>query len=201
MSLQISSLNDHEILLFYRKGRDTKLLGELYKKHALMVFSVSMKYLKNEDDAHDAVMNIFEKLLNELHLHEPENFKAWLYTMTKNHCLMILRKPIFETSFDLKEKEDGFMEFDPFMHLSDETEEREHQLQLMEKALPELKDQQRTCIELFYLKGKSYEEIATHENMNLNEVKSAIQNGKRNLKIILSKKGLYVILMWSVWMS
>jgi RNA polymerase sigma-70 factor (ECF subfamily) len=201
MSLQISSLNDQEILLFYRKGRDTKLLGELYKKHALMVFSVSMKYLKIEDDAHDAVMNIFEKLLNELHLHEPENFKAWLYTMTKNHCLMILRKPIHETSFDLKEKEDGFMEFDPFMHLSDETEEREHQLQLLEQALPELKDQQRTCIELFYLKGKSYEEISSIEKMNLNEVKSAIQNGKRNLKILLSKKGLYVILMWSVWMS
>jgi RNA polymerase sigma-70 factor (ECF subfamily) len=93
------------------------------------------------------------------------------------------------------------MEFDPFMHLSDETEEREHQLQLLEQALPELKDQQRTCIELFYLKGKSYEEISSIEKMNLNEVKSAIQNGKRNLKILLSKKGLYVILMWSVWMS
>ncbi len=201
MSLQISVLNDDELLSQYRLKRDNKLLGELFKKHALMVFTVSMKYLKNEDEANDVVMNIFEKLLKELHQHQPENFKAWLYTITKNHCLMILRKPIKESSFGLNENEDGFMESDMFLHLSNDEQEKEEQLQILEQALPELKSQQRTCIELFYLKGKSYEEIAKQEKLSLNEVKSAIQNGKRNLKIILNKKGLYLILIVSVWMS
>jgi RNA polymerase sigma-70 factor (ECF subfamily) len=201
MSLQISSLNDEEILGLYKQSRDKKLLGELFKKHALMVFTVSMKYLKNEDDANDAVMNIFEKLIKDIHQHQPENFKAWLYTLTKNHCLMILRKPSKESTLDFKENTDGFMESDFFLHLSDEGKDKEEQLQILEKALPELKTQQRTCIELFYLKGKSYEEIAKQEKLSLNEVKSAIQNGKRNLKIILNKKGLYLIIIVSVWMS
>ena len=201
MSLQISSLNDEELLQLYKSGRDKKVLGELFKKHALMVFSVSMKYLKNEDDAHDAVMNIFEKLLLELHEHEPVNLKAWLYTLTKNHCLMLLRKPAKEIISNFQENEEGFMELDQVLHLSDDAAEKEAQLSLLERVLPELKLQQKLCIELFYLKGLSYEQIAEQEKLSINEVKSAIQNGKRNLKIILTKKGLYVLIMISVWTS
>ncbi|MFY8021431.1 MAG: RNA polymerase sigma factor, partial [Bacteroidia bacterium] len=166
MSLQISKLNDEELLQLYRERRDKKVLGELFKKHALMVFSVAMKYLKNEDDAHDAVMNIFEKLILELHQHEPLQFKAWLYTLSKNHCLMVLRKPMKDIPYDFQESEEGFMELDLILHLSDEAEEKEAQLTMLEKVLPELKLQQKTCIELFYLKGLSYEQIAHQEKIS-----------------------------------
>ena len=92
-----------------------------------------------------------------------------------------------------------FMELDQVLHLSDDAAEKEAQLSMLERVLPELKLQQKLCIELFYLKGLSYEQIAEQEKLSINEVKSAIQNGKRNLKIILTKKGLYVLIMISVW--
>jgi RNA polymerase sigma-70 factor (ECF subfamily) len=61
----------------------------------------------------------------------------------------------------------------------------EDQLQVLEDILPSLKEDQRICVELFYLKDMSYQQISEHLNISILAVKSAIQNGKRNLKIRL----------------
>ena len=61
----------------------------------------------------------------------------------------------------------------------------EQMLEQMKQSLPKLKEGQRICVELFYLKGKSYQEIANETRYSLNEIKSYIQNGKRNLKLLM----------------
>ncbi len=66
--------------------------GLLFERYTHLVFGVCMKYLKNTYDAEDAVMGIFEKLMTDLKNHEVRDFKNWLYRVSKNHCLMILRK-------------------------------------------------------------------------------------------------------------
>ena len=55
----------------------------------------------------------------------------------------------------------------------------------LKKCLDQLKDMQKACVEKFYLSKKSYLEIAAELKLNLNSVKSNIQNGKRNLKICI----------------
>lgn len=153
-----------------------------------MVLGLCFKYLKDEDEAKDAVMQIFEKLMRDLLKHEVQYFKSWLYTFSKNHCLMIIRsrQSKLKKEMDLKVHASSFMETDTSGHLN-VYEAKEEELGALEKALEELNHEQSTCIRLFYLKEKSYQEVAQITGYTMNEVKSFIQNGKRNLKLKLEK--------------
>ncbi len=180
--------SDNELIAEYKNTRNNVLVGLLYKRYSHLVLGLSLKYLKDEDEAKDAVMQIFEKLLSDLLKHNIDYFKSWLYTMSKNHCLMIIRtrQSRLKKEIDMQIHADSFMETDADLH-HNKTEEKEKQYALLEEAINGLNDGQKKCIELFYLKEKSYNEIVEITGYTMNEVKSFIQNGKRNLKIKLEK--------------
>ena len=179
-------LPDQELIELYRKTNDTVYIGELFDRYVHLVYGIAYKYFEREDDRREAVMQVFDRLYEALKEHEITNFKAWLYSVAKNHCLMILRKDntvTFNDQIQLKNFQQDFMDFEGEMtlnHINDE---------ILDKKLPEaikkLSDEQRICIELFYLHEKSYQEVVETTNFSLNQVKSYIQNGKRNLKIML----------------
>ena len=148
-----------------------------------------MKYLRDEDESQDVQMQVFEKLLKNLGRHNIEQFKGWLYTVAKNECLMYLRSKKSQKAREMELRKDSVsvMELGLVVH-PDGVTETERQLQTMESSLQELNENQRRCLELFYLEKKCYQEITTVTGYSLNEVKSFIQNGKRNLKILLTKK-------------
>jgi len=134
-------------------------------------------------EAEDAVIQIFSNLLQDLKRHKVKFFKSWLYVYSKNHCLMELRKrqSMLKKELDLQENIRLVVDFEDPEHLK----EKEMQIQLMEIAISGLNSHQKQCIELFYLKNKSYIEITGLTGLTANDVKSHIQNGKRNLKIRL----------------
>ena len=179
-------LSDEEIVLAYRKGKDMELLGLLYRKYMVLVYGVCMKYLKNREESQDAVMQIFEILVKDIPRFEIRNFKAWLYGVTKNHCLMYLRKYKKEKFNRAPEFSSEFVESENFLHPDDENNNEEI-LAKLASCLEELKDSQRDCVQLFYLKRKCYKEIAAELKLDEKKVKSFIQNGKRNLKICMEK--------------
>lgn len=180
--------SDLELLAEYKSTNNKVLVGILYKRYSHLVLGLSLKYLKNQDEAKDAVMQIFEKLFTDLLKHQIEFFKSWLYTYSKNFCLQIIRtrQSKLKKEIELENNADLFMETENGLHLN-KTEEKEKQFVALEQAIDELNDEQKKCVELFYLKEKSYVEIAEMTGFSLNEVKSYIQNGKRNLKIKLEK--------------
>ncbi len=180
--------SDNELITEYKNTKNNVFVGILYKRYSHLVLGLSLKYLKDEDEAKDAVMQIFEKLLSDLLKFNIEYFKSWLYSFSKNHCLMIIRtkQSKLKKEIDLQIHADSFMETETNSHLN-KAEEKEIQYILLEKAIDELNEDQRKCIKLFYLKERSYNEIVDETGYSLNEVKSFIQNGKRNLKIKLEK--------------
>ncbi|MCD6017148.1 MAG: polymerase sigma factor, sigma-70 family [Bacteroidetes bacterium] len=180
--------SDNELITEYKATKNNVFVGILYKRYSHLVLGLSLKYLKDMDEAKDAVMQIFEKLLSDLLKHNIEYFKSWLYTLSKNHCLMILRtkQSRLKKDIDLQVNAGSFMETESNLHPNN-AEEKEKQYTLLEKAIDELNEDQKKCIELFYLKEKSYNQIVDMTGYSLNEVKSFIQNGKRNLKIKLEK--------------
>jgi RNA polymerase sigma-70 factor (ECF subfamily) len=141
-----------------------------------------MKYLKNEEEAKDAVQQIFMKAIIELGKYKVSYLKSWLYMVAKNYCLMQLRN---QTVFVAVDDKNSFSETENNRPLQIE---KENTLQLLEIAITELNKEQNTCVTLFYLQKKSYQEIVVETGFNLLQVKSHIQNGKRNLKILLEKK-------------
>jgi RNA polymerase sigma factor (sigma-70 family) len=177
---------DLELLNIYKSNADNAIVGILYKRHLLMCLGVAMKYLNDQEKAKDAVMNVFEKLLSSLSNHTIDNFKSWLFTVVKNNCLMQLRKekPNEHVNIDAEKNIYNSMEKENFLHQTAE-DLAENKIQELEKAIGMLNDEQRICIDLFYLKDKSYAEVSQISGYDLNKVKSNIQNGKRNLKLKL----------------
>lgn len=173
--------SDNDLINKFLETGDNSFVGILYQRYGHLVLGLCIKYLKNKDEAQDSVIQIFSNLLNDLKKHKIEFFKSWLYVYSKNFCLMELRKrqSALKKELELQENVHLLMDFSDPEHLK----EKEEQIGLMELALQELNGEQRKCIELFYLKNKSYNEIIDITGYSNNEVKSHIQNGKRNLKI------------------
>jgi len=177
-------IEDKELLNKFYSDGNNKWLGILLKRYTLLLLGVCMKYLKDEEEAKDAVQQIFLKVITELPKYKVEFFKSWLYMMAKNLCLMKLRDRHGRIPVELTDKVVACEE----MNTRSELLERDHVLSLIEEALLELNEEQRLCLTLFYLEKKSYQEITDLTGYNLSQVKSYIQNGKRNLKLIVEKK-------------
>ena len=182
----LSNYSDAELIAIYKKTTNPEIIGELYKRYTIFTFGICLKYFKNKDEAKEAVLDIFEDLIDKLLNHNPENFRTWLYSVAKNYCLLKFRDKKIEYDIELLD----FLKHD----VIDDTEEsknqvqnREKQISLLNDHIKELKEEQKICIDLFYIQDKSYKEIEEITGYSYNNIKSYIQNGKQNLKKILEK--------------
>lgn len=176
-----NACSDEELIDKFIAEDNSVFVGILYQRYGHLVLGLCIKYLKNKVEAQDATVQIFSKLLTDLKKHKVTFFKSWLFVFSKNFCLMELRKrqSLLKKELELKDNLHLVMDSEEDLHLN----EKEKQFVLLETAIGMLNPDQRTCIELFYLQRKSYTEISEITGQNANEVKSNIQNGKRNLKI------------------
>lgn len=180
---QYNHISDSEMLGYYYADGNQEWIGILLQRYTLLLLGVCMKYLKDETEARDAVQQVFLKVLTEVPKYKIEFFKSWLYMVAKNHCLMRLRDKGSKAAKELTDT-----------HLvqtnEDESDlwQNEKTYALLEEAMEELNEEQKRCINLFYLQKKSYQQITDRTGFTGMQVKSYIQNGKRNLKIILERK-------------
>ncbi len=175
-------ITDKELLNLYYSYHDNKWIGILLQRYTLLLFGICMKYLKNEEAAKDAVQQIFLKAITEIKKYEIEYFKSWIYVLARNYCLMQLRNKYIFTELNDTHLEEAEEKLD-FNIL----QAKEQSYDKLEKAIIQLKTEQKTCISLFYLQNKSYLQIAQSTGFSILQVKSFIQNGKRNLKLIMQK--------------
>lgn len=173
-------LPDEELIFRYVHRNEHMAFTCLFDRYGHLVYGVCLKYLKDPDAAKDAMQQVFIKLLEDLKRFKVESFKPWLYQVAKNHCFMQLRKPVPVINGKLGDV--GDMEFEEDWH---HKIEQEQLLEQLEAAIKVLNEEQRACIELFYLQKRTYAEIAVQTGYTVMQVKSAIQNGRRNLKIKL----------------
>jgi RNA polymerase sigma factor (sigma-70 family) len=178
-------ITDQQLLEQFSTDHNNEWLGILLQRYTLLLLGVCMKYLKNEEEAKDSVQQIFLKVIQELHRYKVEYFKSWIYMVAKNHCLMKLRDRQGKITAEINDR--------LTLKSGEETDhqallQNDHTFELMEAALKELSPEQQQCVTLFYLQKKSYQEVSEHTGYNMLQVKSYIQNGKRNLKILIEKK-------------
>lgn len=180
--------SDESLAQLYFDTGDNSVFAELFEKHVRTVYGACLFYFSNKAQAEDVTMQIFEKLMVELRKTNPDNFKGWLSYVVRNYCLNEIKKQNAVRLLDVSYLEKQYS----FAELEEEErrliEKNDQLLALIDVVLPLLKPAQRNCIEAFYLKKQSYEQIAASFKITLNEVKSNIQNGKRNLKIHLEEK-------------
>jgi RNA polymerase sigma-70 factor (ECF subfamily) len=179
-----SELTDLELIMQFKQTGSNEWLGLLFNRYTSLVYGVCLKYLKDREEAKDAVMQLFEKLLTALKEYEIEHFKSWLYVTARNHCLMKLRS---QKGKYTEEISPFLMETTGHQHL--EEDEMESNLGKLEKCIEKLGHEQKTCVKMFFLQEKCYKDITVLTGYDLLKVKSFIQNGKRNLKICMEQNG------------
>lgn len=182
--LEFDKQLDLTLIRQFRKSGDIGLLGQVYSKYLHMVYGVAYKYLKDRTMAQDIVIQLFEKLTIEAVKLEIANFRSWLYVATKNQCLAELRKQqANEDQFlNWQEEQKSILENGFNIHPLDDG------LQLSETlkdCIQKLNKEQKAAISLFYFKKKSYREIAVMMNAEEKKVRLNLQEGKRNLKVLL----------------
>ncbi len=175
-------IDDEELLARFYTDGNKEWLGVLLERYTLLLFGVCMKYLKEEDAAKDTVQQVFLKALSEIPKYKIDNIGGWLYRVAKNMCLSLLRdKKVWSEPDRLAQMEQP--EEVPVSLLI----EREKDIDRLKEELDKLKEEQRICLTLFYLDKKSYQEVAALTGYDVKQVKSHIQNGKRNLRIKLEE--------------
>ena len=177
-------ITDQELLERFYADRDNQWLGILLERYTLLLLGVCMKYLKNEEQARDSVQQIFLKAITELQKYRVDYFKSWIYMVAKNHCLMQLRDKPGKNTVEVKDNipAEAIETDKESLILNEKTYE------YMGEALKELNADQQLCVTLFYMEKKSYQQIAEQTGFNMMQVKSHIQNGKRNMRILIEKK-------------
>lgn len=180
----LAHIEDKELLNKFYSDGNNQWLGILLERYTLLLFGVCMKYLKDEEEAKDAVQQIFLKVITEVQKYKVDYFKSWLYMIAKNLCLMKIREKHGRVPVEISDKIAATEE----AYTKTELLEKDQTLSLIEEGLNELSAEQKLCVTLFYLQKKTYQQITDFTGFNLLQVKSYIQNGKRNLKLIVEKK-------------
>jgi RNA polymerase sigma factor (sigma-70 family) len=183
-NISSSAASDEELVSQFKATGDLSVLGALYQRYMDLVYGVCLKYLRIPENAQDSTIAIFEELVVKLKKHEVEHFRAWLYSLAKNHCLMRIRseKKSVTVAFDVE-----LMQSEENLHLNGELD-REENFRKLDHCMEKLDPDQKTVIELFYLQGKCYKEVSEITGMEWNKVRSFIQNGRRNLKICMDNQ-------------
>jgi RNA polymerase sigma factor (sigma-70 family) len=180
------SLSDKELVELYKQSEDVSVLGELYQRYMELVYGVCLKYFKEPETAKDSVMQIFEELVSKLKKHDVDNFRGWLHQVAKNHCLMQLRSP---KNLKIVEFKTDIVQSGENVHLNGILEKEEN-FKRLEYCISTLISEQQQAIRLFYMEEKCYNEIVEITGLEWNQVRSFIQNGRRNLKICMEKNGV-----------
>lgn len=176
-------MSDEMLVTRYVETNNKEFVAELFERYTHLVYGICLNYLHNEDQCKDTVMEIFESLFQKLSIHTINNFRNWLYTVSKNYCLMQFRKngAFNKLIYRLQDESDHFV-----LPETPHEQESVNELRLLNAAVSQLRKEQEVCIRLMYLERKSYRDITDITGFSMNEVKSHIQNGKRNLKNILT---------------
>lgn len=185
-SNNIKKLSDEEIIISYRRTGKIRFFNEIYRRYYHLVYGVCLNFLKNENEAKEVLTGVFEKLYTHLRINEIEYFKTWLFSVAKNFCLMHLRSKGREQK-RIEQFRTNFPHFQNGYDTENETNFDEKTLQLLPHAIEQLKSEQKICISLFYLEQKCYSDISEITGFELKQVKSNIQNGKRNLRLLLTQ--------------
>lgn len=188
-----NELSDAKLIEKYKQTGNNWYIGVLYQRYTLPISAICYSYFKDKDESEDTVMEIFEIVMKDLLKYDVQNIKAWLLSVVKHYCQRKKEKltRLQQKNLALKKNIDFFMEYEentsPYS-LDVSMEEYQKMENKLAQAINNLKNEQRICVELFYLHNKSYQDISNETGYSIKNVKSYIQNGKRNLKLYLESE-------------
>ena len=193
MSVDFTTTPERDLLDRAARGsRDA--FGELVRRYEKKVFALSNRLCGNPEDGADAAQEAFISAWQGLPRFRGEaNFSTWLYRLTSNACMDILRRRQRRDAHAGPSLNDDEARFDapdpaPSPH---ETAERRELRQEIRDALQELSPEHRQVLILREIHQLSYEEIGRALSLDAGTVKSRIHRARESLRKILTARGTF----------
>lgn len=162
------------------KQRDIKSQKLLYEMFSNVLFSISLKYSRNYDEAEDNLQDAFIKVFEKIHQFQNKgSFEGWLKRITVNVCLQRYRKQkVFElVNEDALKAEEAYVEDQPYT------------LQFLLDCIQKLPDRYRLVFNLYTLDGFSHKEIAAKLQITEGTSKSNLSRAKEILRKKITAAG------------
>jgi RNA polymerase sigma-70 factor (ECF subfamily) len=143
------------------RAGDADAWGELYREYAPAMFRFCRRALPTREDAEDATMDIFAKLMRDnriLQYDQSRSFTAWLYKVAANHCWDVLRRRKTRQDKETEDLENVPLEHPDPNQLDKLIEQRTSEE--VRKALEKLGARARMALVMRYYSDMSYDEIA-----------------------------------------
>ncbi len=177
---------DRHLLNQYSSTEDQLWLARLFQKYEHLIYGICLKYTKDPEWSKDLKGEIYEKLVIKAKGLEVLQVKNWLYIFSKNLCIDEVRKKRRKVSalnkfreYQIKANKDVDFDADVRPIIKDNEERLSGLLEEAEKLLSK---KQRDCLKLFYFNRLSYLQIVAETGMDITQIKSHLQNGKRKIK-------------------
>ncbi|MCD8321591.1 MAG: sigma-70 family RNA polymerase sigma factor [Oscillospiraceae bacterium] len=169
---------------------DTESFEALVKANETMVYNLALHMLSDPQDALDASQEAFFRAWRGLaSFRGNSKFSVWLYRLTSNVCLDMLRVRERQAHTSLTDEEGRELPL-PDERLSPEGElERSEWRQAVRDGLSRLEPEFRQALALRELCGLSYEEIGQVAGLEPGTVKSRIFRARQKLAAILTAEG------------
>ncbi len=185
MILDFRNINNNtsdEVLLVRLKQADQKAFIVIYERYHKVLYAVSYKYLKEENRAKDIVQDIFTKLWEEREsIQVKTNLKSYLYSMTKNHILNIIKRDSRQILSNYENEKEKIADNDNLLKTI-----TDNQLQdILYKAIDKLPKQKRLVCLLKAKEGLSNKEIAERLNITEHTVKKHQTQSLASLRLLL----------------
>ena len=169
---------------------DADAWGVLYREYASAIFRFCRRALPTREDAEDATMDIFAKLMRDnklLQYDQSRSFTAWLYKVAANHCWDVLRRR--KTRQD---KETDDLENVPLEHPDPNQLDRlieQRTSEEVRRALDKLGARARMALVMRYYSDMSYDEIADALGVRRAFVGVVLLRARHELRQALGESG------------
>jgi len=170
----------------------------IYDEYKQLVYNLALNYLQHTEDAQDSTQEVFVKVYQHFQKHDPAvaSFKTWIYQITINHCLDLIRSRKTKKRFGFisllfqKESNEPIHEAIHFDHPGIAAEDKE-ELQQLFSAINELPENQKTALILTRIEDRPQKEVAEIMNTSVKAVESLLQRAKQTLaKKLKDSEGL-----------
>ncbi len=161
----------------------------VYNEYVNFVFSLSFKYMCNEDDANDVTQDVFVKVYKNLdNLKENTNLRSWLYPVVINTCKDHFKKQKRKTNLIGKMKNRLSVQKST-LYNEDETSQKIESKLFIKDVFDELPEHYKVCLLLKEVENLSNKEICDVLNIPMATLKTRLVRGKKLLARIIKNKG------------
>ncbi|GJM36480.1 MAG: DNA-directed RNA polymerase sigma-70 factor [Saprospiraceae bacterium] len=176
LNLKSSRVTEEKLIKACRK-EDRKAQRLLYERYSPNMLGVCKRYMRNSEDAEDAMIEAFFKVLTNIKQYSGKgSFEGWIRRIMVNECLMALRK---RHNFNLT------VEINPQMAKTTLTIQEELAAQDILNLLDQLPTGYRTVFNLYVLEGYKHREIGELLGISINTSKSQLILAKKRMQTLL----------------